>query len=47
MLKEIENYEGRYSISNEGFVVNNKTGRILKPDIYVKSSYKLFNLNEP
>lgn len=41
MLKEIENYEGRYSISNEGFVVNNKTGRILKPDIYVKSRSKV------
>lgn len=32
MLKSIKNYEGYYSVSDEGFVVNDKTGRILKPD---------------
>lgn len=32
MLKSIKDYEDYYSVSDEGFVVNDKTGRILKPD---------------
>lgn len=32
MLKSIIGYEGYYSVSDEGFVINNRTGRILKPD---------------
>lgn len=32
MLKSIKNYEGYYSVSDDGFVVNDRTGRILKPD---------------
>ena len=32
MLKSIEGYEGYYSASDEGFIVNDKTGRVLKPD---------------
>lgn len=34
-MKRIENYEN-YEVSEEGFVVNLKTGRILKPDIVKK-----------
>jgi hypothetical protein len=36
-MKEIKNYDGRYSVSPKGFVVNNETGRVLKPDLYTLS----------
>lgn len=33
MLKQIYNFE-RYAISDEGFIINIETGRILKPDLF-------------
>ena len=36
MLREILNYDGVYSVSSKGYVINNKTGRILKPDRFTR-----------
>lgn len=40
MLKSIEGYEGYYSASDEGFIVNDRTGRVLKPDNCRDAKYK-------